>query len=166
MYSLKIGDEEFEIGAETIASIADSLADTAANTPIFEKLVDHPSANVRRPIAYKDKISEETFNKLADDTDIYVMRTLVNNSYFRENASTEQVLRMLNIGDSEICRDVSNYIEGYGAADQGEIVKFLLAHPDPSVRLVLAGNYGTPKNVVKKLLSDPDMDVRAKAESR
>jgi hypothetical protein len=91
------------------------------------------------------------------------LRTVSCCSAFRENATSEQVLKLINIGDSEICRDIANYIESFRDAD---IADALLAHKDPSVRMALANNYGTPKNIVKKLLKDADIDVRKKAESR
>lgn len=50
------------------------------------------------------------------------------------------------------------------AKARDKIGKFLLAHPDPEIRLSLAENWDAPKNILKTLAKDEDEDISAAAK--
>jgi hypothetical protein len=163
MYILKIEDTEYSLGIEAISSLTSNTSDHLLNAELFSKLAAHPSANVRREVACKDKIDDATAMMLARDRDIGVLRNIARNDCFRKIASESDLRRLIELGDADLCGSIAGNVEGYDNCDSGVISELLVSYPDPSVRLSLAQNYGAPRRILKKLLNDPDPDVRIAA---
>jgi len=160
MCSLKIDGEEYFIGSAAIESLVGSTPDHIANTKMFAALAKHPSSSVRQAVAYKDKINTETAMLLSLDTDLEVLRSIARNEAFKKNASEEDLKRLIKIGDRNLSQTIASNIEGYENCEYNPIVDLILASADPSIRLSLAENYGTPKRILNKMANDPDPDVR------
>ena len=163
MYVLKIDDTEYPLGTEVISSLASRTSDNLINAGLFSKLAVHPSATVRSEVAYKDKIDEATALALSRDRDMGVLRNIARNGCFRRIASESDLRRLIELGDSELCGSIAGNVESYENCDSAVISELLISYPDPSVRLNLAQNYGTPRRILKKMLNDLDPDVRIAA---
>lgn len=161
--TLKIDDLEVPLGFHMVASIVDGLYDIPENQAIFDALIDHPASHVRQRLATKDHLSERAVLSLANDTDVDVLRNLVDSSAFREFATTEIMVRLIGLNDGDMARSIAVRIEEYSSCDRKILIEALVANPDPSIRFALAQNSSMPKSVHKRLLEDSDPDVRIHA---
>jgi Asp-tRNA(Asn)/Glu-tRNA(Gln) amidotransferase C subunit len=152
-----------EIGYDDLSSIVSSLPDSSDFEEVFNVLAAHPSATVRESIAGKDKISEETVNILASDSDAIVIRALVRSDAARDTLTTAQLIEMIK-RDVDTAENIAGYVESYNNAEADDIAEALAQHSDPRIRNALAGNSSAPKKILKGLLKDEDPRVRASAK--
>jgi|LauGreDrversion4_2_1035121.scaffolds.fasta_scaffold12392_7 HEAT repeat protein len=151
------------LGSECVSSLAGRLPDIAENKALFGHLAKSTSSEVRSEIAYKDHLNEETVELLSQDNSVDVRRRICGQKPFREWACTEILLNYIS-ADIECAKTIAGSISDYGNADVNDIAIEICEHPDPDVRNALAGSWGAPKKILKKLLSDPDASVRASAQ--
>lgn len=130
---------------------------------MFELAATHPSEVVRENVAYKDNINQETWEILAADTSLNVLRRLVNSESCKRNASQEQLESWIKL-DVELAKNIAGYLDRYENADIDELAKVLCEHPDPSVVAELASNSDTPKKLLKLLLKHKDQRVVSNAK--
>ena len=150
---------------EVISSIVSSYPDKEDSNEFFELAAQHSASVVRENVAYKDSLSIDVLNLLSKDKSIAVLRNLVRTNAFRENATQDEILDLINL-DVEIAQTIANYVESFEKADINTLALALSKHDDPSVVASLAGNYGTPKKVLKTLVNHPDPYVANEARSR
>lgn len=152
-----------ELGAEALARMLSGIADTPSNEELIYYVANSKSSEVRQDVAYRDKINEATLELLVHDTSIDVRRRLCGQQAFCDWATTEIVLDYAT-SDVECAKTIASRLSDYSNADAAVIGDVLLAHSDPDVRNALAGNWGTPKKMLKKLLADEDPGVRSSAQ--
>lgn len=152
-----------ELGYECVSSLASRLDDSHENQSIFECMALSQSSEVRGEIATKSCISESTAELLADDPSIEVRRRLIGSTPFQEWASTELLLDYIK-QDVECARSIAYNLESFLNAQVDKLAEEISAHSDPDVRNALAGNWRTPKKLLKKMLADADPGVRATAK--
>lgn len=150
---------------ENVANIVDNYEDSAKNNDFFALAITHPSASVRENIARKDKICEEIVNSLMNDPSVSVLRTLVRSAAFKEHASQEVVERLVNF-DTEIVQTVAGDFESFQQINSSKMLTVLMGLDDPSILYYLAGNYNTPKKVLKELQNHSDPYVASEARRR
>jgi len=148
---------------EMVSSIVSNYDDNEENNDLFLIAAKHQASTVRENIAYKDKISEETLNLLINDKSIPVLRNLVRTESFKENASSSDIERLINL-DVEIAQNIAGDVDSYQQADAGKIFSLLLGMEDPSILYSLANNYSTPKKVLKELANHSDPYVSSQAK--
>jgi hypothetical protein len=168
IFKLVIEDDGKEIFSkalsyEAVSNIASNYEDNVDNNDFFEIAAKHPASTVRENIAYKDKISEETLNLLMQDKSLPVLRNLVRTETFKENASADDIERLINL-DVELAQNIAGDIDSYQQADAGRICSLILSMEDPSILSSLAGNYSAPKKILKELLNHADPYVAALAK--
>jgi len=161
--TLKIDDLEVPLGFDMVAAIVSTLYDIRENQAIFDALVDHPASVVRTRLASKDNLSEKAILSLAKNTEAEVLRHLVVSSAFQEFATTEIILRLIGLNDSEMVATIAGRIDVFLSCDRTVLIEALMANPDPSIRFAVAENSPLPQSVHKRLLEDDDPDVRYRA---
>lgn len=154
---------EIELGYEDVYSVASNLPDAEDFAAVYAVLAAHPSISVRECVAGKDKLDDSTVNLLADDADISVIRALVRSDKARECLGADKLIEMIK-RDVDTAESIAAYVDRYENASADLLAEALFKHPDPRVRNALAGNYSTPKKILKNLLKDQDARVRASAK--
>jgi len=170
VFKLVIEDDGKEVFSEplsyeTLSNIASNYEDAEDSNKFFALAAQHPASSVRENIAYKDKISEEIMSTLIADKSIPVLRNLVRSEAFKENASAADIERLIHL-DVEIAQSIAGDIDSYQQADASKLCAVILSMEDPSILASLAGNYSTPKKVLKELVNHPDPYVASEAKKR
>ena len=167
-YKLVITDGKKEVytsnmsynDVEQIINYAD---DNQSNEKLFQIAATHPSEAVRENIAYKDNINQKTWEILAADTSLNVLRRLVNSESCKTNASQKQLETWVKL-DVELAKNIAGNLDRYQDADIDQLAKVLCEHSDPSVVAEIASNSDTPKKFLKTLLKHVDQRVVANAK--
>ncbi|MBT6193881.1 MAG: HEAT repeat domain-containing protein [Proteobacteria bacterium] len=152
-----------ELGAECVSGLTSRLQDMEETKELFGYLAQCASSEVRIDIAYMDNLNEETVELLSRDASIDIRRRLCGATPFREWASTELLIEYIK-ADIDCAKTIAGGLGDYNDADPNKVAIELCKHSDPDVRNALAGSWGTPKKLLKQLLSDPDASVRASAK--
>jgi hypothetical protein len=147
-----------------VGDITSSLDDNEENNDFFEVAAHHPASSVREYVASKDNISTNVMETLSSDKSIAVLRNLVNTSCFRENATEEQIEKLVKL-DIEIAESVANYISSFENADANKLALLLSESNDPSVLATLAGNSDTPKKILKVLSTHSEPEIASQAKN-
>jgi hypothetical protein len=92
------------------------------------------------------------------------LRNLVNSSAFKSNTTMEYLEKIIPL-DAEIAQTVANNIEAFENVNINKLATLLASNPDPSVLATLAGNYNTPKKILKMLINHEDPYVASEAKS-
>jgi hypothetical protein len=161
------GEEVFSkpLSYETVANIVSGYDDADESNGFFALAAQHPASTVRENVAYKDKLSEEILGMLINDKSIPVLRNLVRTEAFKENAAADVIERLIKL-DVEIAQNIAGDIDSYQQADASKLCTLILGLDDPSILASLAGNYSTPKKVLKELVNHSDPYVAAEAKRR
>lgn len=152
-----------ELGSQALSGLVNSCPDAVEYRSLFGYLALSPSSQVRADVAYRDNLCEKTVELLANDSSMDVRRRLCVQTTFKEWVSTEMLADFIN-SDADMAKTIASAISEYSNADVNTIATELAKHTDPDVRLSLADNWGTPKKLLKQLLSDNDASVRASAK--
>lgn len=171
-YTFKLGiydgDNEVYQGVlsyEEMMSVISSCPDSPSNQALFEFAASHPSSTVREYVASKDNLSSKAVEILSTDKSINVLRSLVRSSSFKKFASDKLLIDLIH-SDFEIARNIADYYEQFEMADPAKLMAALLESADPAVLTSLAGNYSTPKKLIKELANNPDPYVANIARDR
>lgn len=150
------------IGFEVLVSMISSLPDNKAMLELCHLLSEHDSADVREAIASKEFLNEATLIRLSEDPSPRVKSSLIRSDSFREWANGEILIKICR-SDSNLAREIASSIGSFTNADTDALVKELVAHPDPAVRMELASGWGVSKFSIKSLSKDRDPSVAAAA---
>lgn len=171
-YSFKLGiydgDKEIyqgDLSYEEMMSVISSCPDSLSNQALFELAALHPSSTVREYVASKDNLSPKAVDILSSDKSVNVLRSLVRSSAFKKLASDKLLIELIHL-DFEIARNIADYYEQYEMADSSKLIAALLESTDPAVLTSLAGNYSTPKKIIKDLANNSDPYVANTAKNR
>jgi hypothetical protein len=157
---LKILEHEVQLGWEALESLVGSLPDDDESLAgLFHELAQSNIAAVRRAVACKAVITEETVANLASDSSPEVIESLVSAQCRKlsESALAQIIQRNWSGINRQIAQNVEDY---YEQSDITAVAKLLAGSADPSVRATLASNSRAPKPIVRMLLQDPDPEVR------
>jgi len=149
---------------EAVSSLVSDYADNSDNNDFFMLAAKHPASTVREQVACKDNINAEVIDTLQNDSSIAVLRNLVNSSAFKSNTTMEYLEKIIPL-DAEIAQTVANNIEAFEKVNITKLATLLASNPDPSVLASLAGNYNTPKKILKMLINHEDLYVASEAKS-
>jgi hypothetical protein len=162
---LTVNNVEIRVGIEFTSNIINYLNDDESNQEIFHELAQHPSASVRKEVAYKDKISEETARILLEDTDPSVLVYILKNKSTKEILTEDDFKRILETKNEELIQEIINNIDDYSLiSDADQCLASIIALDNDYLTLKIADSYSTPKKILKKLIkhSDPDIILAAK----
>ncbi len=150
--------QEFMLGTLPLQYVLGSIPDIPCYAGLFSAAAHHPAAAVRNAVAGQDNLPGDAVLSLATDPSANVRARVVNSSIFRRAASEAMLLKLI-AGDPEVAEAIAGNVEMFENADAGTLCAAIAAHPDPSVRLALASNHGTPVKWLKKLREDGARDV-------
>lgn len=155
---------ELKVGTELLGNITYYLSDSENNKEIFHALAGSKSANIRKEIASKDSISENTAILLLNDHDPKVLEEIIRNDIAKSIITDELIDNIISIENEDLLVQIANNYEGFENLDIEDVAKKLISLDNPTVTYAVADNYSTPKKVLKNLLkhSDPDISNAAK----
>jgi hypothetical protein len=164
---LEDGKEKFSenLSYEAASNIVSNFPDRIESNEFFLLAAQHPASTVRENVAYKDKLTSDVVEILANDGSVAVLRNLVRSNAFRETASQDLLEKLISL-DVEIAQSIAGSVESFEQADANKLAAAIATHEDPSVVSSLAGNYSTPKKILKTLINHPDPYVASEAKSR
>jgi len=128
----------------------------------FKYAAKHPSAEVRKCVADRRQIEEETCLELIQDSSIEVLSNIVQNDVFREMATID-ILELLINKDTSIAALVARDVHRFTLVKTQKLAEIISAHKDFSVVLALAENSRAPKNVLRGLVNHKDSHVSQSA---
>ena len=158
----KGSEASVSIGFEVLVSMIGSLPDGKAMLELCDFLSEHDSADVRDAVASKEFLNEATLIRLSEDPSSRVKSSLIRSDSFREWVDGETLIK-ISRSDSNLARDIASSVGSFTNADTDALVKELVAHPDPAVRMELATGWGVSKFSIKSLSKDRDPSVAAAA---
>lgn len=153
-----IGPLSIDLGAEAVCSLVDIFEDNESSMEIFAEFAKSPSYRVRAAVASKDNLDSDKVNRLANDSEVEVLRNLMNSRAARTNLGDEQLIGFLE-KDAELAALIARNIEYFELANTQKLAELLLNNSDPAIRYQLASNSGTPKSILRKLTKDADPSV-------
>lgn len=160
---LMVDEHEVQLGCEVLESLVGNLPDEDESlAELFHELAQSNIAGVREAVARKRVISEETAANLASDSSPEVIGALVSAQCGKLSESA--LAQIIQRNWSGVNRDIARNVEDYNQSDITTVAKLLAGSADPSVRAALASNGRAPKFIVRRLLKDPDPDVRRLAQ--
>jgi len=159
------GKEVFSdlLSHEDLANIVSNCDDDGENNDFYLLASKHPASAVRENVAYKGCLSEEIISLLINDKSISVLRNLVGSEAFKENATNEDIQRLLSF-DIEIAQTIASDLDSYQQADVGKLYPIILSFSEPSILVALADNSNTPKKILKELANNQNPFVAKKAK--
>ena len=165
---LTIDGIDVKVGHELLEVMVRYMPDTKENTKVFEKLALHNSHEIRDYIANKDNISKKTINILLADKRHGIITALLRNTKVANKLTPKQIKNIIALGNPAHCVTIASNLNDFTKCDICKLAKFLSNHSDPKVRIELVSrrNYDIPKNIIKKLTKDKDIDVVNAAKER
>jgi len=160
---IKVDGKEFQIGCSTLENGIYGFPDTAEYSGLFYKLAMSPSSKIINDIAGKENIDKETISILLNDTQLCVLMELVENYQAAKSIPEDELIRLIELDDSELCSAIASRVEYFELCDPRIISEKLMTNDGSVVRGSLAENRGTPKHIIRKLIKDIDADVAQKA---
>src|ERR1017187_4386889 len=160
---LMVDEREVQLGWEALESLVSNLPDEDESlADLFHKLSQSNIAGVRRSVAQKGVILEETVAVLASDSSPDVIEALVGRQCGKLSASA--LAQIIQRNWSGVNRDIARSVEDYNQSDITVVAKLLSGSADPSVRAALASNGRAPGSIARQFLKDPDPEVRRLAQ--
>ena len=160
---LIINNVRLELGHRELNEISYALDDCKRNKNIYHELAQSPSAETRSNIVSQNHLHAKTVRLLLSDPQIEVMRSMVDRDKFISRMKKEDIERFINTGDSEILSDIvdniSDLTDEHEVCEKDWLCEKLYQQADPTIRFKLAENDETPEFILKKLLTDPDINV-------
>ncbi|MFH2064741.1 MAG: hypothetical protein ABIK15_06060 [Pseudomonadota bacterium] len=164
---LRINKIQIELGYKELECICDCLEDCQKNKAVFHELAKLNCVDIKVSVACRKTIHPGTIKILLEDTDIEVLRMVVNNSHIKSYMRTQDFEHLLSTGDSIIFKDVADdlefYVEEIGI-DLLWLCNELITRGDLSVKHTLVENDCVPIEVLKKLTQDEDINIRETAK--
>jgi len=160
---LIINNIRLDLGHRELNEISYALDDCERTKDIFHELAQSPSAETRSNIVSQKHLHTKTVRLLLSDSQIEVMRSMINQDKFLSQMGKDDIERFINTSDSEILSDIVNIIsdltEIYEVCEKDWLCEKLYKQADPTIRFQLAENDETPEFILKKLKADPDINV-------
>ncbi len=153
------------LGVDLLRSIVSNCPECEANAAFLSLMARHPSAGVRRDVAYKDCIDEKAVEALGRDSEIEVLRLLCNNQQFKRHGAQDLLLQLI-AKDRDCAEAIATNLDEYENADAAALINALLSSDDPERRLFLANRYRLPVRIQKQLCADADPSVAAMAQKQ
>jgi len=157
------GQVVLDVSSKSLQSILHETPDTSESHDFFRVIAGHPSSEVRERLARMSNLPPDVVLRLADDTSLAVRRALLYQDSTRKFLTEKQLLELAKL-DVDFAEQIATYIGGF-TLDSAELGELLVTHPDPKVRLALTNTSLTPRRLLRRLLQDPDSQVRNDAAS-
>ena len=162
---LSVDGLEIDVGVELTVNIASYLNANEGNQELLHKLAMHKSASVRKQIAYKYNLSQETAKLLLADTDTGVLIAVSSSGSAKNVFTNDDFDYILSMNNEEVLEHIIYNLGEYTELENvddcyNEIMKLNNSY----LNLRLASTYNAPKKILKKLLQNEDPDVSSTAK--
>ena len=165
---LIINNVRLELGHKELNEISYSLEDCKRTKDIFHELAQSTSSEARSNVVLQKNLHRKTVKLLLTDSQIEVMRYMITKDKFISAMKKEDVERFINTSDPEILisivKNISDLTEIYEVCEKDWLCEKLYQQADPAIRFELASNDETSEFILKKLLTDPDINVSQAAQ--
>jgi uncharacterized membrane protein YheB (UPF0754 family) len=162
---LVIDDLEIPVGYELLERIADNIGDHEDLVETYRKLAKSNNPEVRKAIAYYDKIPEDVIELLAKDSNSEIVDRILSNNISKVS---EETLREIieNTNSTDVLKTIVNNFDDLEVAEPNEILNVILEKHGENLELLggIAESWEVPKFVIKKLTEHEDIDVVRKAK--
>ena len=98
---LVIDGAEYDLDRKSLEAISKALPDIRKNEDIFSDLAHSPSARIRKNIAEKEYLNDETIESLLMDDSPIVLNGLLNNEAFMSSMRPDQLEYLTNIRNTK-----------------------------------------------------------------
>jgi len=97
-----------------------------------------------------------------------IITTLLKNTKVANKLTTRQVKDIISLGNPVHCEAIASNLDDFIKCNICKLAKFLSNHNDPKIRVALISrwNKDIPKNIIKKLTKDKDIDVANVAKDK
>ena len=157
------GQVVLDVNAKSVLSILHDTPDTSESHDFFRILAGHASSEVRERLAGISNLPADIVQRLADDSSLAVRRALLHQDSARKFLTEQQLLELAKL-DVDCAEQIAVYINSF-VLESAELGELLVTHPDPKVRVALTHSSLTPRKLLRRLLQDPDSEVRNNAAS-
>ncbi|TYT74191.1 hypothetical protein [Desulfobotulus mexicanus] len=158
-----VNDKVFVLNYEDVSEyLVDFIPDRPEAAKVFSELAYYPIPSVRECMAEKENIDDETIRVLLGDSQVSVLRKLVN--HHMQRLEKEDVLRLLQTGDATIQESIAYDLRKFEEPERLVYAEYLCKSDNLIVRGILAENRHIPEEVLEILLNDRNPDVAKKAE--
>jgi len=156
---LIISGNEYEIGSDTVSVIAAQIPDHALYTELYADLAKMENSDIREIIAYKENIDDSTIEALLGDSQLLVLKQILENERGRMLVSEDRLLELADINDSELLCLIADNVDSFRQCDALKLGSKLISSSDVKVKQSLASGWETPEEILNTLAEDADVDV-------
>jgi len=156
---LIISGNEYEIGSDTVSVIAAQIPDHALYTELYADLAKMENSDIREIIAYKENIDDSTIEALLGDSQLLVLKQILENERGRMLVSEDRLLELADINDSELLCLIADNVDSFRQCDALKLGSKLISSSDVKVKQSLASGWETPEEILYTLAEDTDVDV-------
>jgi DNA-binding protein Fis len=163
---LVIDGLDMEVGYELLERIADSLGDHSDLQEIYHKLAGSSNPEVRKSIAYYDKLRPETVELLLQDSEVDVLSRTLNSDEKIALATEDSIKRVIEeYPVTDVLKAVANNFEHIDSDNPNSILDLVVKKAENNFEVLgeIADSWDTPKYILKKLQNHSDIDIRRKA---
>jgi hypothetical protein len=157
------GQVVLDVNSRSVVSFLHDTPETSESHDFFRAIAGHPSSEVRERLANMSNLPEDVVRRLAEDTSLAVRRALIQQDSARKFLTEKQLLELAKL-DVDCAEQIAVYINSF-VLESAELSELLVTHPDPKVRLAFTRTSLTPRMLLRRLLKDPDSEVRNNAAS-
>lgn len=157
---LLVNGVEVKVGIELAENIVNWLPDNENYQHVFHELAQHSSSSVRRGVAYKDIILNETARLLLRDKDTAVLESILMSESIKDMFNEDDFKYFLGIGCDEVVATLIKNIDGYKLLDDITVCyEAIMELNNDYLNLQIANTNGTPRKILKKLLKSDDPGI-------
>jgi len=157
---------EVQVGVQFLQNLVDAIPDTEDYSDLFLALAKSQNPYVRRDVACKDKINTETAEILLADKEPFVLERIVSNDAAKQIVTRERLEEILRSAGTEVAVNIIGSLDDYEEVDADDLADLIMAQDSPSLTLVLADTWSSPKKILKKLAKSKDIDIKTAAKNR
>ena len=103
---LQLEHSTLELGADTLATLINSLPEHRGMAEVYEELAGHPCAKIREAIAFKSSLTDEAVRLLAQDKSHAVIIALINNDAANLRIPAYRIDELIATDDSETLQTI------------------------------------------------------------
>ncbi|MBF0266871.1 MAG: hypothetical protein HQL46_16530 [Gammaproteobacteria bacterium] len=108
---LKVNDIEVNVGIEFAKSIVSDIPVSKAYYEILHQFALSKVAAIRKEVAYKDCMSEETVKLLLQDSNIEVLSQIVTSSCAKEYITDKDIDHIIATNSENAIENIINYLD-------------------------------------------------------
>jgi hypothetical protein len=165
---LKIDEIAVPMGIDVLSRILYNIPDSENNKTyqeFYAKLATHKSASIRKEVANKNFLSEDTVKKLLRDSDCGVLENIVRSDSTKKYFDEEDFEYILSTNSEIVIENVIGNLNDFECIENVDACyNKILDLENNYLTLKIAENYSSPNRILKKLCKHEDIDIKLAAE--